>query len=275
MASILLLDDHGTFRIWGSLDLETTTTLLTHIHTVEKGLFLLAKQSFSLVIIAHSFGSTNAFDFLETAKSIGFVKTRDNLVVPPFVLYLDSPDTAAVRKAWQAGFTQVITKTMTREQVLQVIHLLLQEVGETGGDVSPIEPPKEAQPGLTGLSDMTQGNCGIPEVSSTGVIRFKKIVLSQNHVIYYLSGSLSKGTGFNELHQSILEAVRNGVTTFFLDIQQVGYINSSGIGGLVSLCNEVDLAQSQLYVLNAQEAVFTVLARMDLLRSLRYRNLKS
>lgn len=77
--------------------------------------------------------------------------------------------------------------------------------------------------------------------------------------------SLTDGIGFNQLRSEIDNALAEGVNTILLDLQDVTFMNSSAIGGLVAIVKAVQRKSGTLSLcsLNAQVRLVFELSRMD------------
>jgi anti-anti-sigma factor len=81
-----------------------------------------------------------------------------------------------------------------------------------------------------------------------------------------VSGTLSRGTGFDDLTNEIIQSIRNGQKHVVLDLQHVTYINSSGVSGLIGLRNKIAADGGTISMVNPQPQVATVLANLNLLK---------
>lgn len=78
------------------------------------------------------------------------------------------------------------------------------------------------------------------------------------------SGILDGGTA-NDLRQEIRNAIDKGAKTILIDFKNITFVNSSGLGALVSMLKNVRTAGGELYLcsLNDQVKMIFELTRME------------
>lgn len=226
-----------------------------------EALYKLSRERFDLVLTGGGTNDTGGIELLITAKSLGFVKTRETTTQPVFVLLCETTDEIVIRKAWSAGFRHIISKSVARARLPEILY----ECTDSTEGPSTLEgeaaPPTAVNPEAPLVPPVYHGLISILRIEEEGLA-----------LVYYLSGNLSKGSGYTILHDSILNEIRiNKKKQICLNCHGVSYVNSSGIAGLVSLKKEVSSLGAEFFITDAQEQVFNVLVQLDLLQVLQYR----
>ncbi len=73
------------------------------------------------------------------------------------------------------------------------------------------------------------------------------------------------GVAVNQLRRDISDIVENGADIVLIDLQDVTFMNSSGLGALVSILKNVRSAGSELFICSLSEQVKIIfqLTKMD------------
>ena len=83
----------------------------------------------------------------------------------------------------------------------------------------------------------------ISKSESDGVTRFD------------LTGDLVFGGGCNELRHALREEIRDGATDFVFNLGGVGYLDSCGIGELISALTAINRVDGSLVLLNPSDRI--------------------
>ena len=88
--------------------------------------------------------------------------------------------------------------------------------------------------------------------------------MNMNISIFEPSGSLD-GNRANELRNQVKHALSKGAKIILIDLKDVNFMNSSGIGALVSTLKEVKKGESNLFLCSLSEQVKIIfqLTKMD------------
>ncbi len=263
--TILIVEERGTSKA----ALESLVPLedfsVTCVPGYIEALYKISKEHFDVVLASQSMSEMSGIELLTAAKSLGFVETLGKGTRPVFILFCDSSDESIIRQAWATGFRHVVSKSITRKRFTEILSECLGPQEKTG---EPVE--KTGTDSLPAVGESPES--ATTSSGSRELIKILHLEEDGDSVIYHLSGNLSKGSGYKELHTSVLKQVRETKRKrIILNCQGITYVNSSGITGLVSLRNEVVHLGAEFVVTDAQEQVFNVLARLDLLQTLQYR----
>ncbi len=229
-----------------------------------EALYRISRERFDIVLVSQSLKEMSGIEILTTAKSLGFVESHEKGTRPVFILFCEKSDEKVILQAWSAGFRHVLSRGITSERFREIVDECL-------------GPPEEPsiQEEVTEAEQNQEEEAASENVSlpiHRGVISLLRIEDLGDTLVYYLGGNLSKGSGYLELRESIVTRLKQGkVKQVVLNCSEVSYVNSSGIAGLVSLRNEIAKLGAEMSLIAAQEQVFNVLARLDLLRTLQYR----
>jgi anti-sigma B factor antagonist len=71
----------------------------------------------------------------------------------------------------------------------------------------------------------------------------------------YLSGKVMGGPDFEKFHGAIKELLADGNTRFLLDFGKVDWINSTGIGIMVSAFHSIKAAEGRMVICGANKRV--------------------
>ena len=229
-----------------------------------EALYRISKQCFDIVFVSQSLSEMSGIEILTTAKSLGFVETHEKGLRPVFILFCEKSDEKVILQAWTAGFRHVVSRGITSERFCEIVDECL----------GPLEEPciqdEVTEPEPT--QDQETAPDRVVSPVHRGVISVLRIEDLGTTLVYYLGGNLSKGSGYMELRESVVSHLKQGkIKQIVLNCCEVSYVNSSGIAGLVSLRNEIANLGAEMSLVDAQEQVFNVLARLDLLRMLQYR----
>lgn len=85
-----------------------------------------------------------------------------------------------------------------------------------------------------------------------------------NYTYYTLSGRLLGEFDGKDIKESIAQQIENGEKNFVLDMQNLEYMNSTGVGLLVTLLTKSRHADGELVLLNPSPNVSTILTMMRL-----------
>jgi len=225
-------------------------------------LYKISKEHFDIVFASQSMSEMGGIELITSVKALGF----ENGTRPVFILYCDTNDETVIHQAWAAGFRYVVSKSISPERFSEILNECLGS--------------QEEPPDLEDVADTTDSSQEDAKTSTNisespiqrGVISILRIEEQGNTLTYHLGGNISKGSGFAELRKSVLSHVTESEKNrIILSCEEINYVNSSGIAGLVSLSNEVAKLGGEMYLTDAQEQVFNVLASLDLLKILQYR----
>lgn len=88
---------------------------------------------------------------------------------------------------------------------------------------------------------------------------------TKNSTILELKGNIIMGGGSKKLGQEVRRLIEKGNTNVVLNFSGVKYLDSSGVGELVSLSQAIDEADGNLRLSNLSEKVENVLALSSVL----------
>ncbi|MCG3197774.1 MAG: STAS domain-containing protein [Candidatus Omnitrophica bacterium] len=256
--SVLVLDDRGFSRIRASRYLSEGGFAVTEAKSCMEALNFLSGGAFDLAIISQSLTEMPGVDFLRLAQSMGYVEGVGPGSKPTFILSSEQAEAELIRNALAQGFVYVISKDLNRDRFLQIIRTC-GGVGDIQGGIS--QPCQEES-----VESAPLGRAG----ARAPLLSFRQKSLSEESVCFQLSGTLSRGSGFEELGHAILAEIRGGARVVILDFQEVGYVNSSGIAGLMSLLKACTAEKGELRVVQAREHVCQVFANLGLLAVFSY-----
>lgn len=80
-----------------------------------------------------------------------------------------------------------------------------------------------------------------------------------------LSGDMTYGEGSRILRNEIRQVLREGKTNIYLDLKEVGYLDSSGVGELVSGFIAVSRAKGKFKLINLPSRIHQLLSICKLL----------
>lgn len=84
------------------------------------------------------------------------------------------------------------------------------------------------------------------------------------YTLYKLNGRLLGEYDGNQIRQAIAQQIEGGDKYFVVDLSQLEYMNSSGVGLLVTLLTKARNADGELVLLSPSKNVSTVLTMMRL-----------
>lgn len=255
---ILIVDERGFSRITIARYLTGSGYRVVQAPDCMEGLRQLGAQTFSLVIVDHKMEKMNGFQFLEAARSIGLLGSGPT-TVPPFVMMSDQTEESLVREALSVGFGYVFSKSINETRLAEIVKGIL--------NAQSIKPEFEIPP-----EELERRGSAPPPVEAERklVIHFERFKARDNGWYYTLTGTLSKGTGFPDLFNSIKNSCTGEDKSIILDLSRVSYVNSTGVSGLLNLCKQVRAAGGEFKLVNAQEQVQQVLENLDLLNVFAY-----
>lgn len=227
-----------------------------------EALYKLSKERYDLVMTSQFVNEMSGVELLITAKSLGFVESHGQHTHPVFILFCDTTDENVIKQAWAAGFRHIISRSITRQRFGEILNECIGTIVSPEVEEQTLPPEEEERPEV------------LPETpTALSLIRILRIEEEEDSVVLYLAGNFSKGSGYLELRETVLSRLRGTKKKkrIYLNFKEVSYVNSSGITGLISLRNEAAKWGGETFLLDAQEQVFNVLARLDLLKTLNYR----
>lgn len=254
-ARILVVDDKGFTRVTLSRYLSQGGHSVTEASSCLEGFQLLSTSGFDLVIVDNSMSEMSGLQFRETACSMKWVNELEFPPKPIFILVSDQIEADLVKSAWEQGFRHVLSKSVDRGRVLEVVKDCLESSQGAGQD-------EEDEPGRVGKGTPSRRH---------HLIEFEKSTGQGGLTLYRLSGTLSQGSGFAELVESVVsDGLAKGAKVVF-DLGAIDYVNSSGIAGLVQVYKKIAAFGGEVSLVNAQPHVVHVLKNLDLLRFFRYK----
>lgn len=249
--SVLVLDDRGFSRIRASRYLSEGGYEVVEAKTSMDALSRLSGRRFDLAIVSQSLGEMPGVEFLRLAVSMGYVEGSGPTAKPVFILSSEQAEPDLIRAALSEGYVYVISKDLDRDRFLQII----------GECIGVTDQQEKADARREALESVLLGGGKVRKP----LVSFQQKRLSENSVCFQLTGTLSRGSGFDEFGQAIQTEVRAGCTDVVLDFQEVTYVNSSGIAGLIALLRTCATEKGRLRVVQAQEHVRQVFASLGLL----------
>ena len=82
--------------------------------------------------------------------------------------------------------------------------------------------------------------------------------LEDGYVAVSLSGKLMGGPDFEKIHGEIKELVENGHKQFLFNFEKVSWINSTGVGIMVSCYHSITAAEGRMVICGANERVTNI-----------------
>lgn len=255
--SILIVDERGSTRVTWAHCLQGQGYAVQEVDSLPAGIRLVKTQPFSLIIVGQPESSAAGLDFLKHSKELA-VKEESVTGFPVYILCSDYVEEGLVKEAWTTGFRHVISRGISQDRLLAIVSECLSQTGNGPNDAN------------SSTASPLKSNTQTPQAASQrGVLVFESVETGQPGLaLIGVSGTLSRGSGFEDLTSEIVQALRKGQTRVILDLRHVTYINSSGVSGLIGLRNRVAADGGTFSLVNAQSQVITVLANLNLLKVL-------